>query len=150
MATITFYSFMTSIRNKLWRTVSNLFILYLRKIYKMNIGEGVRISWKARLDKSVNPKGLHIGNRTWVLAGSVLLAHDHCRHLKADTYIGSDCVIGINAIVMPGLRIGNQCIIGGSVVTKDVPDHCIAVGNPAKVIKTGIKVHNGQIIEETD
>jgi maltose O-acetyltransferase len=47
---------------------------------------------------------------------------------------------------MPGVKIGNEVVIGsGSIVTKDIPDNCIAVGNPAKVIKTNIKVHNGKI-----
>ena len=44
--------------------------------------------------------------------------------------------IGNNVIVLPGVRIGRKSIIGaGSVVTKDVPDYSIAVGNPARVIK---------------
>lgn len=78
----------------------------------------------------------------------MILAHDHCRSLKADTFIGSDCVIGVRSIIMPGVRIGNQAVVGGgSVVTKDLPDNCIAVGNPAKIIRTGIKVANGKIIE---
>jgi len=50
--------------------------------------------------------------------------------------IGSDVWIGANAIVLGGVRIGNGAVIGaGSVVTKDIPDYAIAVGNPAKVIK---------------
>ena len=102
-----------SLRSKLWTWVSNIYPTYLRKIYKMHLGNGVRISHKARLDKTVNPIGLHIGNRTWVLAGAILLAHDYCRNLRADTYIGNDCVIGVNAIVMPGVHIGNSVIIGG-------------------------------------
>ena len=50
--------------------------------------------------------------------------------------IGDDCWIGGNAIICPGVTIGNGCVIGaGSVVTKDIPDFSMAVGNPAKVIK---------------
>ncbi len=50
--------------------------------------------------------------------------------------IGDDCWIGGNAIVCPGVTIGIGCVIGaGSVVTKDIPDYSLAVGNPAKVIK---------------
>ena len=39
-------------------------------------------------------------------------------------------------IILPNVHIGKKSIIGaGSVVTKDIPEYCIAVGNPAKVIK---------------
>ena len=45
--------------------------------------------------------------------------------------------IGANAVILPGVTIGKNCVIGaGSVVTKDVPNYSIATGNPAKVIKT--------------
>ena len=74
------------------------------------------------------------------------MAHDHCRKLKADTYIGSNCIIGVRSIILPGLSIGNQSVIGGSVVTKDVPGNCVAAGNPAKVLKEGVKVRNGVIL----
>ena len=50
--------------------------------------------------------------------------------------IGEDCWIGGGAILCPGVKIGHRCIIGaGSVVTKDIPDNSVAVGNPAKVIR---------------
>lgn len=52
-------------------------------------------------------------------------------------HIGDDCWFGGSVIVLPGVRIGNGCTIGaGAVVTKDIPDRSIAVGNPARVIKT--------------
>lgn len=136
-----------SLRSKLWTIATNVYPTFLRKVYGMHIGKGVRIAYRAHLDKSVNPHGIHIGDRTWVLNGAFILAHDHCRHLKTNTYIGHDCVIGINAIIMPGIHIGNQVIIGsGSIVTKDIPDNCVAVGNPAKIIKTGVEICNGQIV----
>ncbi len=51
-------------------------------------------------------------------------------------YIGNDVWIGGRVIILPGVRIGNHCIIGaGSVVTKDVPNWAIAAGNPAIVKK---------------
>ena len=50
--------------------------------------------------------------------------------------IGNDVWIGRRVMIMPGVHIGNHCIIGaGSIVTKDVPDWAIAVGNPAVVKK---------------
>lgn len=50
--------------------------------------------------------------------------------------IGAGSWIGEKVCILPGVTIGKKCVIGaGSIVTKDVPDYCIAVGNPAKVIK---------------
>ena len=50
--------------------------------------------------------------------------------------IGDDCWIGGNSVICPGITIGKGCVIGaGSVVTKDIPDNSLAVGNPAKVIR---------------
>ncbi len=51
--------------------------------------------------------------------------------------IGNDCWIGGSVTILPGVTIGNGCTIGaGSVVTRDIPAHSVAVGNPARVIKT--------------
>ena len=55
---------------------------------------------------------------------------------KGDTVIGNDVWIGYDAIVMPGVQIGDGAIIAsGSVVTKDVEPYCIVGGNPAKLIR---------------
>lgn len=51
--------------------------------------------------------------------------------------IGDNCWFGANVSVMPGVTIGNGCVIAaGSVVTKDVPDNVMVAGVPAKVIKS--------------
>jgi maltose O-acetyltransferase len=50
--------------------------------------------------------------------------------------IGNDCWIGGNTVICPSVTIGDGCTIGaGSVVTKDIPENSLAVGNPARVIK---------------
>lgn len=50
--------------------------------------------------------------------------------------IGDNVWIGGNCVINPGVTIGNNCVIGsGSVVTKNIPDNSIAVGNPARVIR---------------
>ncbi len=50
--------------------------------------------------------------------------------------VGDNVWIGGNVVVLPGVTIGNNCVIGaGSIVVKNIPDNSIAVGNPCKVIK---------------
>ena len=50
--------------------------------------------------------------------------------------IGDECLIGANSVVVAGVTIGDRVQVGaGSVVTKDLPSGCLAVGNPARIIK---------------
>lgn len=56
---------------------------------------------------------------------------------KGRIHIGNNVWLGDNVIVLPGVEIGDGCIIGASsVVTKTCPPHSVCVGNPARVIKT--------------
>lgn len=51
-------------------------------------------------------------------------------------HIGKNCWIGSGAIILPGVTIGDNTVIGaGSVVTKDIPSNVVAVGNPCKVLR---------------
>ena len=50
--------------------------------------------------------------------------------------IGKNCWIGANAVIVPGVTIGDNVVIGaGSVVTKDIPSNVVAVGNPCRVMR---------------
>ncbi|OBT40804.1 hypothetical protein VE00_08921 [Pseudogymnoascus sp. WSF 3629] len=51
--------------------------------------------------------------------------------------IGDDCWIGGHVTILPGVTIGEGCTIGaGSIVTKDIPPFCVAIGSPARVVKS--------------
>jgi acetyltransferase-like isoleucine patch superfamily enzyme len=53
-----------------------------------------------------------------------------------ETIIGKNSMLGTGSKIMAGVTIGEHCIIGAnSVVTKDIPDYCVAVGTPARIIK---------------
>ena len=57
--------------------------------------------------------------------------------------VGNNVWIGGNVVVLPGVTIGDNAVIGaGSVVTKDIPSNVVAVGNPCKVIKEIYKQDN--------
>lgn len=120
-----------------------------RKLYGMDIGNGVQISRKAELDRGINPRGVHIGDYTRI-ASAQILTHDDCRDLKADVYIGRNCFLASRSIILPGVHIGDEVIVGaGAIVTKDVPSNSIVAGNPAKVIKKGVRCgHYGRIIKD--
>ena len=58
------------------------------------------------------------------------------RLVSAPVVIGDNVWLGEKVAVLPGVRVGHGVVVGaGSVVTKNIPDYCIAVGVPAKVIK---------------
>jgi virginiamycin A acetyltransferase len=55
---------------------------------------------------------------------------------RGDTVVGNDVWIGMEAVIMPGVRIGDGAIVGAkSVVTHDVPPYAIVAGNPARIVK---------------
>lgn len=140
--------FLSGMRVSLYRKLVSFTAWKYRTIYRMDIGEGTVISWRARLERNINPKGIHIGSYCRITGGVKVLTHDACRQMKADTWIGDNVFIGIHSLILPGVKIGNSVVIGaGSVVTKNIPDNCIAAGNPAKVIREGIVCGHYGVIE---
>jgi virginiamycin A acetyltransferase len=55
---------------------------------------------------------------------------------RGDTVIGHDVWIGMEALILPGVRIGHGAVVGArSVVTRDVPDYAVVAGNPARIVR---------------
>lgn len=77
-------------------------------------------------------------NVTLATAGHPIIAdlRVHGYQYNAPIHIGKNCWLGAGVIVMPGVTIGDNVIIGaGSVVTKDIPSDVVAVGNPCRVMR---------------
>jgi len=130
----------------------SLYAKYLKKV-------GVCIEGKPKfISKDVYFDGtdyslIHIGDNVTISREVMLLTHDYSlttavcslgkyidRHqgemyFKKEITIGRDCFIGARASILPGTKIGNNCIIGACAVVKgNIPDDSIVVGNPAKII----------------
>lgn len=86
---------------------------------------------------------ISVGDECTLSKHVVILAHDASTKKYLDftkigrVQIGKKTFIGANSVILPGVTIGNNVIIGaGSVVTITIPDNSVAVGNPARVIKS--------------
>ncbi|OYX42478.1 MAG: acetyltransferase [Rhodobacterales bacterium 32-67-9] len=106
----------------------------------MDIHPTAQFSLSAKFDRTF-PIGVHVGPYSYVAFDARILTHDRTRGLYLHTRIGANCFIGGCSLILPGVEIGDDCVVGaGSVVTKSVPPRSIVAGNPAKVIRSGIDV----------
>lgn len=112
-------------------------------------GRGITIGNNSGLGKNCSVRGpLEIGDNVMMGPDVVILTNNHCTERidipmnqqgtlpNEKVVIANDVWIGTRAVILPGVHIGNGCIIAaGAVVTKDVPDFAVVGGVPAKVIK---------------
>lgn len=122
--------------------------VFFHRLRGVKIGKGTRISRNVVLDDH-NPELIEIGKNVAITTKVVVLCHQRnlseygwgkdamdCPFKEEKVVICDKVHIGIGSIIMPGVTIGEGAIIGaGSVVTKDIPPYCVAVGVPAKVIR---------------
>jgi acetyltransferase-like isoleucine patch superfamily enzyme len=112
---------------------------------RLEIGDGTALSGHAVLSAA---RSLTIGRRVLMARGVYVADHGHAfgdldrpvieQGLAdiAPVEIGDGAWLGENVVVCPGVRIGRNAVIGANaVVTRDVPDGCVAVGAPARVVR---------------
>ena len=138
----------------------------LRALPGIKIGEGVLLYGTidtSNSDSSVKDR-IVVGDFTTIGASTLVLTHCPVKSRNKlcglSIKIGHDVFIGYNSIVLPGVTIGNNTIIGaGSVVTKDIPAGVVAAGNPCKVlskrdhresIRTRLLTKKNQVATYTD
>ena len=95
--------------------------------------------------KLVDDTHIYIGDYTMLGPNVVLATAGHpidpqlrekALQYNLPVHIGRNCWLGAGVIVMPGVTIGDNSVIGaGSVVTKDIPENVVAVGNPCRILR---------------
>lgn len=134
--------------------------VWIEKPFRCNYGENISIGEntfincncmfsddnKVTIGKNVMiAPGVQIYSVTHPVKASERIKGAEAKGLPFNTYtkpvhIGDNSWIGGNSIILPGITIGKNVVVGaGSVVTKDIPDNCLAVGNPCKVIRENIE-----------
>ena len=122
---------------------------YIKYLRKKGVTIGNNVTFHAPMTTIVDvtqPSLIKIGNNVEITNNVTILCHDYAWSVFKQLYgeiigsnkkviIGNNVFIGVNSIILAGVSIGDNCVIGaGSVVTKDIPSNTVAVGNPAKVI----------------
>ena len=110
--------------------------------HHVHFGKGVYANFGLTL---VDDTHIYVGDYTLIGPNVVLATAGHpiepslreqAYQYNASVRIGRNCWLGAGVIVLPGVTVGDNVVIGaGSVVTKDIPSNVVAVGNPCRVLR---------------
>lgn len=134
------------------RHIHSLYLSFLRVVNPQKYARCIGVTFGKnckfiRPNFGTEPYLISMGDHVEITHGVKFLTHDGGVWIFRDEFndievfgpikIGNNVFIGVNSIIMPGITIGDNCVVGcGSVVTKDVPPNSVAAGIPAKVIKS--------------
>ena len=109
---------------------------------RVHLGKNVYANFNLTL---VDDTEIYIGDNVMIGPNTVIATAGHpidpelrlrITQYNKPVHIGKNCWLGANVVVMPGVSIGENTVIGaGSVVTKDIPAGVVAVGNPCRVMR---------------
>lgn len=139
-------------------------IVQKMRYFKLRVKGYGNISSLAIIERGVNldrvyPSSIFIGDGSLIASAVTILCHEHVYRDPIDpnlplhkaVHIGKRCFVGVATVILPGVSIGDDCIIGaGSVVTKSIPSGSLAVGVPAKVIRSHLKLSSRAILEQAN
>lgn len=119
----------------------------------VQLGAGVTFYGLSPKTFGTEPWLIRIGNHSHITAGCQFLTHDGgtlalrwkdpTLEVTAPIILGERVYLGVNTLILPGVTIGSNVIVGaGSVVTKDIADNTVAAGVPARPLKTLDQYHN--------
>lgn len=120
-------------------------ILPLHRLRGVKMGKGCYIDPTAIVETAY-PENITLGNDVRITAGAILMTHIKAPHYLRESglvpsvlkeiVIEDHCFIGVNSVIMPGVRVGKaSVVVSGAVVLGDVPPYCMVAGNPAQVVK---------------
>ena len=126
-----------------WFAPHKILRVFFHRLRGVDIGKNVEIGYFCIIGH-VHPQMIHIGDNAVITAKAVILEHDNSYFytigkdvIFSEVQIGERAFIGIGSIIMPNAKIGKYSIVGAmSLVKSEIPDYCVAVGTPARILKT--------------
>ncbi len=133
--------------------IKKLYKIFLSKIYPLKYAQKVGVNFKGKVYLYGSPSWgsepwlITLGDNVHITGGVKFITHDGGTLLYRKDFpdleitrpinVGDNVYVGNNVIILPGVNVGSNVIIGaGAVVSRDIPDNSVAVGVPARVIKT--------------
>lgn len=132
-----------------------LFLTGLRRRW-LEFSTGVRIDPSASISLSSRflpgrKGGIEVGRDSLIAFKTLLDARDLASGRVLPIRIGQRCFIGGGSTIMPGVHVGDESIVAaGAVVFEDVPPRSIVAGNPARIVRSDIKVGRFGRLEGAD